>query len=144
MLQNNLGYLILENGGDLLEASRLIEASMKQDPKNGSTVDSWGWALYKQGRFKEAEEALRKAVELLPYNPEIRKHLGEVLLKLDRPQEALEQWERALPFAFPGREALEAQAEKLRIELAKKERGAGERPPSRKTAEDSAPEEEIP
>jgi tetratricopeptide (TPR) repeat protein len=122
MLQNNLGYLLLENGGDLQEAGQLIESAMKQDPKNGSTVDSWGWVLYKQGKFKESEEALRKAVELTPFSPEIRKHLGEVLLQLNRPEEALEQWERALAFAFPQRVELEVETEKLRVDLAKKQR----------------------
>jgi tetratricopeptide (TPR) repeat protein len=121
MLQNNLGYLILENGGDLQEASQLIQSAMDKDPKNGSTVDSWGWALFKQGKLKEAEEALRKAVELTPYSPEIRKHLGEVLLQLDRPQEALEQWERALAYAFPQRKELEEKVQKLRTDLAKKQ-----------------------
>lgn len=120
MLQNNLGYLILENGGDLQEASRLIQSAMDQDPKNGSTVDSWGWVLFKQGKVKEAEEALRRAVELTPYSPEIRQHLGEVLLRLDRPQEALEQWERALAYAFPNRKELEEKVQKLRTELARK------------------------
>ena len=146
MLQNNLGYLLLENGGDLQEASQLIEAAMKQDPKNGSTVDSWGWVLYKQGKVKEAEEALRKAVELTPFSPEIRKHLGEVLLTLNRPEEALEQWERALAFAFPQRAELEAQAEKLRVDLAKQRR-AQEQPAGTSVQdpeEQPAMEEEIP
>lgn len=145
MLQNNLGYLLLENGGDLQEASQLIESAMKQDPKNGSTVDSWGWVLYKQGQLKEAEEALRKAVELTPFSPEIRKHLGEVLLKLDRPEEALEQWERALAFAFPQRVELEAEAEKLRVDLAKKQRAEQKLPePPPHPEEESNLEEEIP
>lgn len=146
MLQNNLGYLLLENGGDLREASQLIEAAMQQDPKNGSTMDSWGWVLYKQGRLKEAEEALRKAVELVPFSPEIRRHLGEVLLKLDRPEEALEQWERALAFAFPQRDELEAQAEKLRVDLAKKQ-NAEEKPSGSSPQDPEEPsnlEEETP
>jgi len=134
-VQNNLGYLLLEKGGDLNEAARLIEASLKQDPRNGSTLDSWGWALFKQGKLKEAEEALRKAVELRPYTPEIRKHLGEVLLQLDRKEEALEQWERALAYAFSDRKALEEKARKLRVELARQQQNPGN---------DSAPTEPGP
>ena len=143
MLQNNLGYLLVENGGDLQEASQLIAAAMEKDPANGSTVDSWGWVLFKQGKFKEAEEALRKAAALTPLSPEIRKHLGEVLLKLGRPEEALEQWERALPFAFPQRAELEAQAEKLRVDIAKKQR-AQEKTSEQEPEEDPDMEEEAP
>jgi tetratricopeptide (TPR) repeat protein len=121
VLQNNLGFSLLERGNapDLPEAARLIQAALAQEPQNASTMDSWGWVLYKQGKFTEAETALRKAADLSPYSPEVHQHLGEALLKLDRPQEALEEWERALAFAFPQRKALEDQAQALRIRMAK-------------------------
>ena len=143
MLQNNLGYLLLEHGGDLAEASRLIEAAMKQDPKNGSTVDSWGWVLYRQGQLKEAEAALRKATELTPLSPEIRMHLGEVLLKLARPQEALEQWERALAFVFPERKTLEEKIQKLRVELARRQ-SAEDKTSGPAPEDDDSQEEDTP
>jgi Flp pilus assembly protein TadD len=118
-LQNNLGYLLLERGGDLTEAARLIGASVEKDPQNGSVQDSWGWVLFKQGKYAEAEKALRRASELSPYSPEVRKHLGEALLKLGRRAEAAEQWERALAFSFPDRKALEKRLALLRTELAR-------------------------
>ncbi len=118
-LQNNLGYLLLERGGDLDEAARLIGASVAKDPQNGSVQDSWGWVLFKQGKFGEAEKSLRRASELSPYSPEVRKHLGETLIKLGRRSEAAEQWERALAFSFPGRKQLERRLAELRTQLAK-------------------------
>jgi tetratricopeptide (TPR) repeat protein len=137
-VQNNLGYHLLELDGDVLEASKLISAALSQEPGNASYMDSWGWALFKQGKLKEAEAALRKAVEANPLSPEIRKHLGEALLKLDRPQEALEQWERAMAFASTDRKGLEGRVSKLRTELAKKaleENGPG-RPDSDSDSDD--------
>jgi len=119
-VQNNLGYNLLELGGDTQEAASLIKAALDQEPDNISYQDSWGWALLKQGKFREAEVILRGAVEADPLNPEIRKHLGETLLNLNRPQEALDQWERALAFAFPERKKLESMVSKLKTELAKK------------------------
>jgi tetratricopeptide (TPR) repeat protein len=120
VVQNNLGYYLLDTGGDIQEASSLIRAALDQEPDNASYQDSWGWALFKQGKFKEAEAALQSAVEANPISPEIRKHLGEALLKLDRPQEAIEQWESALAFAFPEREKLEDRIKKLKTDIAKK------------------------
>jgi Flp pilus assembly protein TadD len=120
-VQNNLGYLLLEKGKELPEAARLIEASMRQEPGNGNVMDSWGWVLFRQGKFTEAEKALRKAAELSPFSPEVRRHLGEVLLKLDRPREAAEQWERALAFVFPERKELAQKLQKLQAQLARKE-----------------------
>jgi tetratricopeptide (TPR) repeat protein len=119
VLQNNLGFSILERGGDLDEAARLIHTALDQDPGNASTMDSWGWVLFKQGKTAEAEAALRKAAEMAPYSPEVHRHLGEALLKLDRLQDALDEWERALAFAFPDRKALEEQVQNLRTRLAK-------------------------
>jgi tetratricopeptide (TPR) repeat protein len=119
-LQNNLGYLLLEKGGDLQEASDLIEAAVKQDPQNSSVMDSWGWVLFKQGKYEESEKALRKASELNPFSPDTRMHLGEALLKLNRPEEAVEQWERALAFIFPGRATLDKRLATLRADIAKR------------------------
>jgi len=120
IVQNNLGYNLLETGGDIQEASLLIRAALDQEPDNASYQDSWGWALFKQGKFEEAEIALRSAVEANSLSPEIRKHLGEALLNLDRPQEALEQWESALAFSFPDRKKLEDRVKSLKTELAKR------------------------
>lgn len=145
-LQNNLGFILLEKGGDLQEATRLIAAALAKDPKNSSTLDSWGWALFKNGQFQEAEAALRQAAALSPFSPEIHRHLGEALLKLDRLQEALDEWDRALAFAFPDRKALDDQAQELRTRLAKRQSTqADEMPPAESDgAEDGTAEEDLP
>ena len=119
LVQNNIGYLLLEQDQNLEEAAALIEKSVKATPNSGSVVDSLGWAQFKLGRFKEAEATLRRATELTPYSPEVRKHLGEVLVKLDRLPEAAEQWERALAFVFPERAALAKRLSELRARIAR-------------------------
>ncbi|HEU4952045.1 MAG TPA: tetratricopeptide repeat protein [Holophagaceae bacterium] len=118
-LQNNLGYLLLDHGGDLKEAAALIEAAVKQEPDNGSFVDSLGWLRFKQGDAQAAETQLRRAAELRPFSADVRQHLGEVLLKLGKTDEAITQWERALAFAFPGHDALEKRLEDVRAAQAK-------------------------
>ena len=144
-LQNNLGFSLLERGGDLDEAARLIKSALDQDPKNSSTMDSWGWVLFKQGKFTEAEAALRKAAQMSPFSPEVHRHLGEALLKLDRLQDALDEWERALAFAFPDRKALEDQVQGLRTRLAKspgRRRATTPAPCRRTTVRDDTDDEE--
>lgn len=128
MVQNNLGYLLLEREQDLEEAAALIEASAKATPDNGNVVDSLGWVQFKLGRTAEAEATLRRAAELSPFSPEVRKHLGEVLVKQGKLAEAAEQWERALAFVFPDRPALEKRLGELRIRLAKEQAGKVEDP----------------
>lgn len=125
-LQNNLGYLLLDSGGDLKEAAGLIEAAVKQEPGNGSFLDSLGWLRFKQGDLQGAEAQLRHAADLRPYSADVRQHLGEVLLKLGKPEEAITQWERALAFAFPGHDALEKRLDSLRADQAKQKLHAPE------------------
>lgn len=125
-LQNNLGYTLLDNGGDLKEAGALIEAAVKQEPNNGSFLDSLGWLRFKQGNLAEAETQLRHAADLRPYSADVRQHLGEVLLKVGKRAEAITQWERALAFAFPGRDALEKRLEDVRAQAAKAKAAAPE------------------
>jgi tetratricopeptide (TPR) repeat protein len=122
-LQNNLGYLLLDHGGDLKEAASLIEAAVKQEPDNGSFIDSLGWLRFKQGNIKDAETQLRRAADMRPYSADVRQHLGEVLLKAGKTDEAITQWERALAFAFPGRDALEKRLDDVRARQAKAKAG---------------------
>lgn len=120
-LQNNLGYLLLEQGGDLTEAAQLIESASASQPKNASITDSLGWVQFKQGKAAEAEATLRRAATLNPYSAEVRKHLGEVLLSQGKLREAAEQWERALAYPFPERASLEKRLAELKLRLAKQE-----------------------
>jgi len=128
LVQNNLGYLLLDQDRDLKEAAALIEASAKASPDNGSVVDSLGWAQFKLGRFDEAETTLRRAVELSPFSHEVRKHLGEVLVKQGKLTEAAEQWDRALAFVFPEHAALEKKLGDLRVRIAKEQAAKLEAP----------------
>jgi predicted Zn-dependent protease len=121
LVQNNLGYLLLEQDQNLEEAASLIEASAKATPDNGNVVDSLGWAQFKLGRIAEAETTLRRAADLSPFSPEVRKHLGEVLVKQGKLAEAAEQWDRALAFVFPDRALLEKRLGELRIRIAKEQ-----------------------
>lgn len=139
LVQNNLGYLLLEQDRDLDEAAALIEASAKATPNNGNVVDSLGWAQFKLGRIAEAEATLRRAVELSPFSPEVRKHLGEVLVKQGKLAEAIEHWDRALAFVFPDRAALEKRLGELRVRLAKEQAARAEPAPVPPTAD---PDEE--
>jgi Flp pilus assembly protein TadD len=128
LVQNNLGYLLLEHDQNLAEAATLIEASAKATPDNGNVVDSLGWAQFKLGRIAEAEATLRRAADLSPFSPEVRKHLGEVLVKQGKLVEATEQWDRALAFVFPDHAALEKRLGDLRIRIAKEQAAKLEAP----------------
>jgi len=143
LVQNNLGYQLLEQERDLEEAAALIEASAKATPDNGNVVDSLGWAQFKLGKVAEAEVTLRRAVELSPFSPEVRKHLGEVLVKQGKLLEAAEHWDRALAFVFPDRRILEKRLGELRIRIAKEKAGKSEAKVAQPTLQSPPPDDET-
>jgi Flp pilus assembly protein TadD len=93
---NYYGYMLADRGIRLDEATSLIQRAVTQEPNNGAYLDSLGWAYYKQNKFAEAEESMRKAVDRSTHDPTILGHLGDVYMKLGRTERAAELWERAI------------------------------------------------
>jgi Flp pilus assembly protein TadD len=88
--------MLADRGQRLAEAQELIERALKIDPDNPAFLDSLGWALFKQGKTKEAEEPLRRAAVRLRGNSVIQDHFGDVLAALGRFDEATAAWRQAL------------------------------------------------
>jgi len=55
-------------------------------------MDTYGWILYQQKKYKEAEEWLSAAAKIGPPKADIIEHYGDVLYKLGKTEEALTQW----------------------------------------------------
>jgi predicted Zn-dependent protease len=58
---NYLGYSWADKGVKLPDAEALIRRALAVEPGNRFYLDSLGWALYKQGRSKEALDPLQQA-----------------------------------------------------------------------------------
>ncbi|MGE0040121.1 MAG: tetratricopeptide repeat protein [Vicinamibacterales bacterium] len=93
---NYLGYMLADRGERLDEAVTLIERALKVEPGNPAYEDSLGWALFKQGRYADAEPHLASAASRLGDNSVIQEHYGDVLARLGRKDEAIAAWRRAL------------------------------------------------
>ncbi len=109
---NYLGYSLVDQGLNLDEALKMIETAVKAKPDSGAIADSLGWVYYRLGRYEDAEAAMEIAVKLLPVDPILSDHYGDVLWMVDRKREARFQWRRALSY---GPE--EADAERIRDKL---------------------------
>lgn len=93
---NNLAYYIaLREDGDLEKALALIEKVIDRAPENASYQDTYGYILYRLGRYSEARKWIEKAYEQAP-DAEVAEHLGDLYLKLNKPDEARKYWEIAL------------------------------------------------
>ncbi len=92
---NYLGYALADRGENLNEALALLRTAMRLRPRSGAIADSYGWALYKMGRYEEAASVLEQAVSLSPNESEIADHLGDVYWRTGRQTEARLEWSRA-------------------------------------------------
>jgi tetratricopeptide (TPR) repeat protein len=93
---NYLGYMLTDRNVRLNEALAMIQKVIAREPNNGAYLDSLGWAYYRLGRFPEAEEEIRRAVELAPGDPTMNDHYGDALMQQKKVREAVAAWEEAL------------------------------------------------
>ena len=93
---NYLGYMWAEEGRNLAEAERMIRAALEADPDNRAYRDSLGWVLYRRGDFERAWIHLQAAAACARPDAVVLDHLGDVLYRLKRTDEALRTWEQAL------------------------------------------------
>jgi tetratricopeptide (TPR) repeat protein len=93
---NYLGYMLAERGERLEASVGYVQRALELDPANGSYLDSLGWAFFKMNRLEEASVQLARASDQLQTNSVVQDHLAQVLFALERYEEAIAAWERAL------------------------------------------------
>jgi tetratricopeptide (TPR) repeat protein len=91
---NALGYILVDRTRQHREGMKLIEDALAQTPDSGAVLDSMGWALHRLGRNDEALKYLEHAKQRIS-DPEVDLHLGEVLLALNRKDDAREVLSKA-------------------------------------------------
>ena len=92
---NALGYSFADRNVKLEEANQLITKALAISPGDHYIMDSMGWVQYRLGNLDKAFEYLNKAYNL-QNDSEIAAHLGEVLWKQGKQDEASKLWEDAL------------------------------------------------
>ena len=95
---NYLAYSWLERNFKIKEAIEMLEKAYASKSNDPYIIDSIGWAYYLTNNFLRAEQLLRQAVELMPDDPTVNDHYGDVLWKLDRKIQARYFWNNVLKF----------------------------------------------
>jgi TolB-like protein len=62
--RNQLAYFLINNDLNIDEGLNLIDTVLKSSPNDYNFMDTKGWGLYKQGKYKEAYEILQKSWDL--------------------------------------------------------------------------------
>jgi tetratricopeptide (TPR) repeat protein len=89
---NYLAYSWLERDYKIDEAIQMLENAYKTENNDPYIIDSLGWAYYLVDDFKKAEKFMKRAVELMPDDPIVNDHYGDILWKLNRKIQARYFW----------------------------------------------------
>ena len=92
---NALGYSYADRNVKLDDAKKYIEIALSIEPQNHYILDSMGWVHYRLGNYDIAYEFITKAYAIQE-DPEIAAHLGEVLWKQGKENEAMSVWQGSL------------------------------------------------
>ena len=91
----NLGDLALQ-GGQPQQAAELLEAAVKQRPKDADAHEQLADAYALSGRVGDAVVQLREAIALSPENPELHSLLSQALASTGQLQQAIAERKAAL------------------------------------------------
>ena len=95
---NYLAYSWLERNYKIEEAIQMLERAYNEKENDPYITDSVGWGYYIIGDYQSAEKYLRRAVELMPEDPIVNDHYGDVLWQLNRKMQANYFWKNVLQF----------------------------------------------
>jgi tetratricopeptide (TPR) repeat protein len=123
---NDLGYIWADHDMNLAESEKMIRKALEKDREqqrkanpdakdvkdNAAYLDSLGWVLFKQKKYKEAKPYLEQAAKDEDgQHIEILDHLGEVNLALGEKAAAVAAWKKGLEVAGPSKREQDRKAE---------------------------------
>ena len=95
---NYLAYSWLERDYKIDEAMEMLKIAYNSKSNDPYIIDSIGWAYFLIDEYEEAEKYLKRAVELMPDDPIVNDHYGDILWKLDQKIQARYFWNSVLSF----------------------------------------------
>ena len=114
-VMNYLAYGWLERNYKIDEAVAMLNKAYQNKKNDPYIIDSVGWGYYLIEDYFYAEQFLQRAIELMPNDPIVNDHYGDVLWKLNRKLQAKYYWESA----FNSGEANDELKENILIKLLK-------------------------
>ena len=111
-VMNYLAYGWLDRNYKIEEAINMLEKAYQQKKDDPYIIDSVGWGYYLTNNFINAEKFLQRAIKIMPRDPIVNDHYGDVLWKLNRKIQARYYWKSVF-------ESAEAD-EELKIKVSKK------------------------
>jgi len=113
---NNYAYYLSLRNERLEKAAEMAKRSTELKPNSSANLDTYGWVLYMQGNYSDAEYLIKQALENGgDKDADVLEHYGDVLWKLDRKDEALEYWKKAKNAGGGGSKNLDRKIEEKKL-----------------------------
>ena len=75
---------------------KMLQSAYQMKKNDPYIIDSIGWAYYLLGDFETAEAYMNKAIQILPYDPIVNDHYGDILWNLNEKLKARYFWKKTL------------------------------------------------
>jgi len=96
---NNYAYYLSIRGIELDKAEKMAKKANDLSPNVASFQDTYGWVLFKKENYQNAlfwvNEALKNGGD---EDPVVYEHRGDIQMKLNKVDEAVESWKKALQY----------------------------------------------
>lgn len=93
---NNYAYFLSVRGEKMDKAELMSKESNALEPDQGSYEDTYGWIMYKQGKYSEAKIWIEKSLSHgSDKSATVLEHYGDILYKLGDTIKAYEYWQKA-------------------------------------------------
>ena len=110
---NYLAYSWIEKGIKIKKSLEMLEKANKLKSNDPFIIDSLGWALFKLKRYEDSKDYLQLAVRLMPADPIVNDHYGDVLWKNGKKLQARYYWNYVLNLEKTEKDLREKIKEKL-------------------------------
>lgn len=133
--RNSSSIVVANNLASLLSTYREDDESLERawvvarrfsDTDIPAMQDTYGWIEHRRGNSDKALSYMEAAAEGLPGDPLVQYHLGQVYLALNRQEEALDQFRRAVTLAGPADSRTQIKEARARIADLNAKTGEGE------------------
>jgi len=99
-VMNNLAYILADNDISVGKALEYAQKAYEAVSNNGSILDTYAYVLFKNGKVKEADEFINRAIQQYEQGKinapaEVYEHVGLIKEKLEQKDKALEAYKRA-------------------------------------------------
>lgn len=94
---NNCAYYLAVEGRDLDRAEHMSALTLKDQPDNATSLDTYAWIMFKKKDYAQAMAYIDKALENTEEpSEELYQHAGDIYFMNAEPEAALDFWEKAL------------------------------------------------